>query len=536
MSRLIGYVSDESFVAIPDVPVEITGQGRHVDTRSTASGAVLAGLPDGVYRVTLNKPGFGGKRSEVRLPVDAPVQFRLLRDRLLGYIWPKWLRCGERGEFRVHSAAAYKLELWRYGWNKEKIRTIGWYDEHGPRATVQVTPDGDYTQQGVRWNEVGYWSPHHRQFLEAPQRPGLYYLHAANEAGEFFSFPWIVSPPQATAAVAVLLGWTTWNAYNNFGGRSNYIHPIALPAEPTVNARMELERYTQSGHVQYSARDYAPLSFERPEPINHVPLATQATDPIEGRAACHVAPAEWRLLAWLEREALAHDVYSDVQLHFNRIPLDDYRTVILPAHPEYYSAEMYHRLKTWVQQRGGKLMYLGGNGLNCDVEFLDETRCIYRNEDNRRLEDKRWESRFHLRHESEAQLLGVVYDDRGIMTAAPYETIEAGHWVFRGTGLATGQPFGHRSQHERVPGGASGHETDKISASSPTNVVRLARGLNPDNGGADMVVYETNSGGAVFSSGSINWITSLLVDEHVSQITANVVRRFAGWEQANDAD
>jgi hypothetical protein len=33
--------------------------------------------------------------------------------------------------------------------------------------------------------------------------------------------------------------------------------------------------------------------------------------------------------------------------------------------------------------------------------------------------------------------------------------------------------------------------------------------------------------GAVFSTGSITWVASLLVDPHVSRITANVLRRFS---------
>jgi hypothetical protein len=173
-------------------------------------------------------------------------------------------------------------------------------------------------------------------------------------------------------------------------------------------------------------------------------------------------------------------------------------------------------------------MYLGGNGLNCDVEFLDEQTCIYRNDDSRKLvAGGPFESRFHLRQESEANLLGVVYDDRGIMTAAPYEVVDESHWVFEGTGLSNGDTFGHESQHQRIPGGASGHETDKISPSSPANTHLLARGLNPDSGGAEMVIHEPAGGGAVFSAGSINWPSSLLVDTAVSQITANVVRRFA---------
>jgi hypothetical protein len=189
---------------------------------------------------------------------------------------------------------------------------------------------------------------------------------------------------------------------------------------------------------------------------------------------------------------------------------------------------MYDRLKQWVFERRGKLMYLGGNGLNCDVEFLDRETCIYRNEDNRRLRSRepKFESRFHLRHESEAALLGVVFDDRGIMTAAPYEVVSDGHWAFDGTGLRARDRFGEQCQHMRVPGGASGHETDKISSCSPSGTKLLARGLNPDDGGAHLAIHETAGGGAVFSAGSICWPSSLLVDRHVSRITANVVRRF----------
>ena len=54
----------------------------------------------------------------------------------------------------------------------------------------------------------------------------------------------------------------------------------------------------------------------------------------------------------------------------------------------------------------------------------------------------------------------------------------------------------------------------------------LAKGLNPDDGGADMVTFDTPSGGPVFSVGSINYVASLPVDENVSKVTANVLRRF----------
>jgi hypothetical protein len=523
---LVGYVSDEHYLALPDVQLEFVSDAGSVEARSRASGAVYADVRPESYRVYLAKPGFGAKIVPMTVHEGQVYHFRLLHDDLLGYAWPKWVRSGERSEFRVHSPVAYKLELWRYGYRKEFVRNLGWFDEHGPRATVQISPDGDYTQTGVQWNKQGYTSPVHLQYATGPERCGLYYFHARTATGMAFAFPWVVAPATPREKVAVLASNVTWNAYNNFGGRSNYIHPDRLPPTPALNARQELKRYTDPEHVNYDATDYLPLSFDRPEPMNTIDLGEEITDPIEGRQACHLAPAEWRLLGWLEREGFAYDYYAETQLHSGVLNLDDYRVLILCVHPEYWSRTMYHKLKDWVRERGGRLMYLGGNGMNCFVDFPDPHVMVCLNGDGRELRRRGLESRAHLIEESEANLLGVVFTEAGAMTAAPFQVVDPTHWVFAGTGLREGDLFGTRSQHRRCEGGASGHETDKVSPSSPANVHRLAKGINANDGGADMVYYETPGGGAVFSAGSITYPACLLVDDNVSKITANVLRRF----------
>src|SRR5260370_25402930 len=115
-------------------------------------------------------------------------QCRMLSAGLLGFMWPKWVRSGERSEIRVHSVEQYQLSLWRYGLRKELISVIGWYDEHGPRAVMQLTPDGDFTQTGVEWNKLGCGPPSITQFIAAPERKGLYYLWAETLAGRAVSF------------------------------------------------------------------------------------------------------------------------------------------------------------------------------------------------------------------------------------------------------------------------------------------------------------------------------------------------------------
>lgn len=169
---------------------------------------------------------------------------------------------------------------------------------------MQVTPDGDYTQTGVEWNKVGYASPAHTQFVTAPQKSGLYYFHATTASGRAFAFPWVVAPAKPTAAVAVLASNITWNCYNNFGGRSNYIHANALPDVPVVNSRQEIARYIDPKFQTWGWNDYVPLSFERPEPINDIAFSEQITDPIEGRArVTSLRPNGDCSAGWSERDS-----------------------------------------------------------------------------------------------------------------------------------------------------------------------------------------------------------------------------------------
>src|SRR5262249_8176586 len=110
---------------------------------------------------------------------------------------------------------------------------------HANRCRVE---QGRLRQLAARAGRVGAGAA---RALLLPCRQGrwFYCCRAGAASVAFFSSPWIVAPQKPAAPVAVLASNITWNAYNNFGGRSNYIHADHLPAAPTVNARMELSRY-----------------------------------------------------------------------------------------------------------------------------------------------------------------------------------------------------------------------------------------------------------------------------------------------------
>ena len=211
------------------------------------------------------------------------------------------------------------------------------------------------------WNKHGYSSPHH---IQKVTRPGSF--RAAMPLREDQLRGLLFVSVDCGSSPSRRLGWRcwrriwNWNAYNSFGGTRYDASGNAddFPPTPTVNSRLELKRYVNPMDFNYDLNDYArPLSFDRPEPISHIPEHQVVTNPIEGRTACHLAPTEWRLLGWLERQG-----FGDATLHARnavahsgvlesgrlRRPGPRART---PSTGHRRCAE---RLKSWVHDRGGE--------------------------------------------------------------------------------------------------------------------------------------------------------------------------------------
>ena len=277
--------------------------------------------------------------------------------------------------------------------------------------------------------------------------------------------------------------------------------------------------------------------------------------------------ADTHLLAWLEARNFDYQVITDEDLHADGVDLlGDFRVVVTGTHPEYYSSAMWTALKAWIDD-GGRLMYLGANGFYWHVTFSDVMPGLM---EVRRAEDgiRTWAAEPGEYDHSFTGQRGGLYRRLG---HAPNQMCGLGFIA---------QGFDKSSYYRRAPDadnpraafildgvedeligdfgligdGAAGLELDCITPElgSPPNILRLATsekhtqmvmlvneefGVVPPNLGgdqndrvrADLAFYETPSGGAVFSVGSISWCGALPVngfDNNVSRITENVLRRF----------
>jgi N,N-dimethylformamidase len=278
--------------------------------------------------------------------------------------------------------------------------------------------------------------------------------------------------------------------------------------------------------------------------------------------------ADGYLTAWLDWAGFKVDVYTDEDLHKEGFGLlEPYRVLITGSHPEYVSTEMFNAVEDFLKC-GGRLMYLGGNGFYWRAAFhsdLDGVIEVRRAEDGSRT----WASEpgeYYLsftgeyggmwRRQGRAPnlLFGVGFCAQGFDIGSHYVrrpgSFDArARFIFEGIG--EDELIGNFGI---AGGGAAGQELDRfdLQLGSPRHALILASSENHSDGmlltkeefdathpllggsenplvRADMVFFETPGGGAVFSTGSISWSTSLPWNggaNNVSRITRNVLERF----------
>ncbi len=274
------------------------------------------------------------------------------------------------------------------------------------------------------------------------------------------------------------------------------------------------------------------------------------------------------ILGWLEERGIDYDVITDEDLHHEGVALlEQYRAVVTGTHPEYYTTPMWDGMRTYIA-RGGRLAYLGGNGFIWRCAFSSEMPGVLelrRAEDGIRYRDEE-PGEYYLEFTGEhgglwrrlgmapQALVGVGTVAVGFDVSGFYRRTQASldpRVAFIFEGIGKDELIG---DFGILGGGASGSEIDAVDpllGTPPhTLVVASSEGhsantyLVPDETGfhhcamdgaqsplirADMTFFETPSGGAVFSVGSIAWGASLPhngYNNNVARVSENVLRRF----------
>jgi N,N-dimethylformamidase len=486
-------------------------------------------------------------------------------------------------------AAAWNFSV---GIGDERIHDVSPHARHGTAVNVpaRAMTDHTWTGESVQWTEApeqygaihfhdddfedARWQPSFELTIPDTLQSGVYAMLLDAEGGQEH-IPFFVRPAAGglTAPVAFLAPTLTYMAYANerlywnegFREKRPFITPLTTEP-PDIDQYMAEHR--ELGLSLYDAHsDGSGCSYSsRLRPILNMRPRYRAW-------RLHDAPrhfaADLYLVGWLEHAGIPYDVVTDEDLHREGYQLlGRYRAVLTGSHPEYYTTPMHAAAQEYLE-RGGRLMYLGGNGFYW-VTSVDPTRPHLIEMRRGTTGTRSWESQpgechhsstgelggiWRLRGESPHRLVGIGFAAQGWGGAAGYTRLPASHdpraaFIFEGLGddEIIGD-FGF------VLGGAGGDEIDRfdVRLGSPPHAVLLATTaakhsdyyqvtaedvpiMIPGQGGtespkvrSDMVFFETPNGGAVFSVGSINWLGSLGWNgyaNNVARVTENVLRRF----------
>ena len=403
-------------------------------------------------------------------------------------------------------------------------------------------------------------------------KSGLYAARLRAEQAEEY-IPFTVGPaPGAENKIALILPTASYMAYGNDhlgtdGGNGellNNILNVLTPPDLFLNEHWEYggslyDEHSDGSGICYSSR-LRPLLQMRPK--------VQCLLGGFGSSKLWQFNADTHIVDWLDAKGFAVDVFTDEELHYEGYPLlVPYTVVLTGSHPEYTSTEMRDAYVTY-KNRGGRIMYLGGDGFYWRIAYHPQFPGII---ELRRAEtgvrawaaepgeyyqgfDGRYGGLWRSQGRPPQQLVGVGFSAQGFDLSSYYRRRPDSFkpevaFVFEGVG--DDELIGDFGLIGR---GAAGLELDRAGAElgTPPNAYILASSeghtnaywLVPEefletgpalggdenpNARADLVFFETPNAGAVFAVGSIAWAGSLSADgyvNNVSRITENVLRRF----------
>lgn len=317
---------------------------------------------------------------------------------------------------------------------------------------------------------------------------GVYASQLKSPQGKEHNVMFVVRPSTPQRQIAVLVPTNTYNAYNFWGGHNQYTSGQA-GAQRTVSMR----------------RPNMGTSWD-----NVYRTAPGIID--------HLLHSDLKLLRWMTSKSVSYDCYADTDLHATgstwlRTPAQggNYKALVLTTHPEYFSQAARDNVVAF-QNNGGRIIYLGGNGIYERVQYTaDGNAVVFRRADGSR-------DVYANSGQSEAQILGVSHYQPTYMSFSPYQVRDTANNPFtEGTGLSEGDVFG--SVSDAIA--ASGWEVDRRQIAVPGSVL-IAEGLNKTGGAEMLYVPPLATKGWVFSAGSLSFTGSVPTDTAVQKLLQNV--------------
>jgi hypothetical protein len=313
---------------------------------------------------------------------------------------------------------------------------------------------------------------------------GMYLIKLTSADGyERYTF-FVVRNPAPHASILYTLPFTTYAAYNPYGGYSLYYHQLP------------------DGTINHAERSVV-VSFDRPY---------QMVD------LYYFGEYDLPLLSWMESQSYNMAYAADFDLDAPTMPLNQFKLIISSGHAEYWSTGMRANI-TKARDAGVSLAFFGGNQIYWHTRLQSsplgpdrEVACYrFANLDplasgNPKQATVRWQD--PPLNQPSASLLGQPYG--GILVKPAALTLSAGSAPFlKGTGLTTSSslPGLMVGEYDRVDPSQEPAGLQIIASSSIRHTVAGEPNGEPDTSTA--TIYTAASGAKVFDAGTFGWALGL---------------------------
>jgi hypothetical protein len=242
-----------------------------------------------------------------------------------------------RFKIDVQGAASYTLKIYR----------IGYYAGNGARLMDNLgTLPGTAQPTGIsdpitgildcgNWSESAHWD------VPATAVSGLYVAKIERNGGGSNHIVFIVRNDASHSDMYLQIPDATWQAYNGYGGNSNYDGNTAYP----------------NGHA-------VKMSYNRPFfPYNSL----FNTD---GRGSDWYMNAEYPMIRWLERNGYDITYTSSNDMDNNGSRLLNHKVLVFVAHDEYWSKEQRENVEA-ARNAGVHLAFFTGNEVYWKIRWED---------------------------------------------------------------------------------------------------------------------------------------------------------------------
>ncbi|HYC58625.1 MAG TPA: N,N-dimethylformamidase beta subunit family domain-containing protein [Thermoanaerobaculia bacterium] len=362
------------------------------------------------------------------------------------------------------------------------------------------------------WENGCGW-PATTQFTIPSAWPSGYYAARFPTSGGVRNSIFIVraANPGVASSILVVAPTNTWQAYNQFGGKSVY-DSISTNGQRAHIVSMKRPYYDNLGLARYPAW-------------------------------------EQHIVNWMTAENRAFDLISDDDLADPNL-LGNYRLVLLVGHSEYWTLPARQNLEAY-SRAGGNVAVFSGNTMWWQSRVNFETRqfTVYKaanldpmtgvDDDVVTVNFFDWPvfnpENYILgasfRHGGYANVVAGSTEALPVEERTPFTVVDASDWAFNGTGLIDGGTFGKAAAGNEVDGAVfntlpTGELLVDGSDGTPLNFKILA--TVPGQEGYGVIGYYVNENrGVLFNVSTRDWLRGLSVDAAVQQITRNVLDRLS---------